>query len=70
MLAPERYDEMDERRTTERVLKRMTDPEQIEKRRLEREDDEMNNIASQRIGLWVKNLQRRLDKCTGVKYAR
>lgn len=42
---------MDSSRTTERILRRMTDPEYQEKRRLEREDDEMNNIASQRIGL-------------------
>ena len=49
--APVRYDEMDEKRTTERVLKRMTDPEQIEKRKLEKEEQEMNEEQSKRIGL-------------------
>lgn len=42
---------MDPDRTTERVLNRMTDPEQIEKRRLEKEEGEMNDLTSQRIGL-------------------
>lgn len=49
--APERYDEMDERKTTERVLARMTDPEQIEKRRLEKEEKQMNEVQAKRIGL-------------------
>lgn len=48
---PIRYDEMDERQTTERVLHRMTDPIQIEKRRHAKEEREMNDIQAKRIGL-------------------
>lgn len=47
-----RFDEMDERRTTARVLHRMTDPEQIELRNLEKEENEMNAIQANKIGLW------------------
>lgn len=48
---PVRYDEMDENRTTMRVIKRMTDPEQIEIRRQHKEEVEMNAAQVKRIGL-------------------
>lgn len=46
-----RFDEMDEQRTTARVLHRMTDPEQIELRKLEKEENEMNTLQATRIAL-------------------
>ena len=48
---PVRYDEMDSRRTTERVLERMTNPEILAKKALEKEEKEMNEVQSKRIGL-------------------
>lgn len=49
--APERYDELDENRTTARILHRMTDPEQIELRKLAKEEEEINNTIRKRIAV-------------------
>lgn len=46
-----RYDEMDSNRTTARILDKMTNPELIAKRKIEKEEKEMNEIQAQRIGL-------------------
>lgn len=49
--APVRYDEMEQNKTTARILHRMTDPEDIQKRKLVKEEKEMNELQANRIGL-------------------
>ena len=43
--------DMDERVTTEMIIRRMTDPVLIEKRKQEKEENELNDIQAKRIGL-------------------
>lgn len=47
----EQYDEMDENRTTERILHKMTDPEEIEKRKQKKQEEEMNEEQKKRFSL-------------------
>lgn len=50
-MIPERYDEMEEIKTTERILKRMTDPEEQEKIKIKKEEEQEIKLQEKRLGL-------------------
>lgn len=45
--------EITERETTERILDRMTDPVQIKKRQMRKQEEKRINNVKERLGLWV-----------------
>lgn len=51
-MRPETYDEVEDvNRTTERILKRMTDPKEQEKRKIKKEEKESRENTIKRLAL-------------------